>query len=56
MDAIGVGSLPIVVLTGFFGGAVMALQMSRALSHIRAGRQDRHAGVASPWCANWVRC
>lgn len=32
MDVIGVGSLPIVVLTGFFSGAVMALQMSRALS------------------------
>ena len=32
MDAIGVGSLPIVVLTGFFSGAVMALQMSRALA------------------------
>ncbi|MEO7651328.1 MAG: ABC transporter permease [Bryobacteraceae bacterium] len=32
MDIIGVGSLPIVILTGFFTGAVMALQMSRALS------------------------
>ncbi len=32
MDTIGVGSLPIVVLTGFFSGAVMALQMSRALA------------------------
>jgi len=32
MDVIGVGSLPIAVLTGFFSGAVMALQMSRALS------------------------
>ncbi len=31
MDLIGVGSLPIVVLTGFFSGAVMALQMARAL-------------------------
>ena len=31
MDIIGVGSLPIVMLTGFFSGAVMALQMSRAL-------------------------
>jgi phospholipid/cholesterol/gamma-HCH transport system permease protein len=31
MDYIGVGSLPIVVLTGFFSGAVMALQMSSAL-------------------------
>ncbi len=27
-DIIGVGSLPIVILTGFFSGAVMALQMS----------------------------
>ena len=32
MDAIGVGSLAIVSITGFFSGAVMALQMSRALS------------------------
>jgi phospholipid/cholesterol/gamma-HCH transport system permease protein len=32
MDYIGVGSLPIVVLTGLFSGAVMALQMSRALA------------------------
>jgi len=32
MDIIGVGSLPIAILTGFFSGAVMALQMSRALA------------------------
>jgi len=32
MDIIGVGSLPIVIMTGFFSGAVMALQMSRALA------------------------
>jgi phospholipid/cholesterol/gamma-HCH transport system permease protein len=32
MDTIGVGSLLIVVMTGFFSGAVMALQMSRALA------------------------
>jgi phospholipid/cholesterol/gamma-HCH transport system permease protein len=32
MDAIGVGSLQIVFMTGFFSGAVMALQMSRALA------------------------
>src|SRR5215467_8197462 len=32
MDNIGVGSLPIVVLTGFFSGAVMTLQMSQALN------------------------
>jgi phospholipid/cholesterol/gamma-HCH transport system permease protein len=36
MDRIGVGSLPIVVLTGFFSGAVMALQMSRALQQYGA--------------------
>ena len=32
MDRIGFGSLPIVVLTGFFTGAVLALQMSATLS------------------------
>jgi phospholipid/cholesterol/gamma-HCH transport system permease protein len=32
MDAIGVGSLPIVVMIGAFSGATMALQMSRALA------------------------
>src|SRR5512135_501748 len=31
-DLIGVGSLPIVVLTGFFTGAVLALQTSATLS------------------------
>jgi len=32
MDVIGVGSLPIVVLTGFFTGLVITMQMSRALA------------------------
>lgn len=32
MDAIGVGSLPIVLLTGFFTGAVLALQTYRTLT------------------------
>jgi phospholipid/cholesterol/gamma-HCH transport system permease protein len=32
MDTIGVGSLPIVILTGFFSGAVMSLQLSKALT------------------------
>lgn len=32
MDSIGVGSLPIVILTGFFTGAVMALQLASTLS------------------------
>ena len=39
MDSIGVGSLPIVVLTGFFTGAIMALQMSRALNQYGATNQ-----------------
>jgi phospholipid/cholesterol/gamma-HCH transport system permease protein len=39
MDIIGVGSLPIVILTGFFSGAVMALQMSRALNQYGATGQ-----------------
>lgn len=32
MDTIGVGSLPIVILTGFFTGGVLALQTYRTLS------------------------
>jgi phospholipid/cholesterol/gamma-HCH transport system permease protein len=36
MDVIGFGSLPIVVLTGFFSGAVMTLQMSKALGQYGA--------------------
>lgn len=39
MDLIGVGSLPVVILTGFFSGAVMALQMSRALQKYGATSQ-----------------
>jgi phospholipid/cholesterol/gamma-HCH transport system permease protein len=39
MDVIGVGSLPIVALTGFFSGMVMGLQMSRALNQYGATGQ-----------------
>ena len=39
MDVIGVGSLPIAILTGFFAGAIMALQMSRALNQYGASGQ-----------------
>jgi phospholipid/cholesterol/gamma-HCH transport system permease protein len=39
MDLIGVGSLPVTTLTGFFSGAVMALQMSRALQTYGATSQ-----------------
>lgn len=39
MDMIGIGSLPVVVLTGFFAGCIMALQMSRALQTYGATNQ-----------------
>jgi phospholipid/cholesterol/gamma-HCH transport system permease protein len=39
MDIIGVGSLLIVLLTGFFSGAIIALQMSRALNQYGAASQ-----------------
>jgi phospholipid/cholesterol/gamma-HCH transport system permease protein len=39
MDIIGFGSLPIVILTGFFAGAIIALQMSRALNTYGATSQ-----------------
>ena len=39
MDIIGVGSLPIVILTGAFSGAIIALQMARALNTYGASSQ-----------------
>src|SRR5580658_10026660 len=39
MDAIGVGSLPIVILTGFFSGVVITMQMARALAQYGATGQ-----------------
>lgn len=45
MDTIGVGSLPIVIMTGFFSGAVMALQMGRALGQY--GQTGRTGQVVS---------
>jgi len=39
MDIIGVGSLPIVLMIGFFTGSVMALQMSRVLTQYGATGQ-----------------
>ena len=45
MDNIGVGSLAIILLTGLFSGAVMALQMGRALGQY--GQTGRTATVVS---------
>jgi phospholipid/cholesterol/gamma-HCH transport system permease protein len=39
MDIIGVGGLPIVICVGFFAGAVMAMQMAKALSQYGAVSQ-----------------
>ena len=39
MDIIGVGSLPIVLLTSFFSGVVITMQMGRALSQYGATGQ-----------------
>lgn len=39
MDSIGVGSVPIVILTGFFSGAVMALSMAQSL--LQYGQANR---------------
>lgn len=39
MDIIGVGSLPIVILIGFFTGVVITMQMSRALDQYGATDQ-----------------
>jgi phospholipid/cholesterol/gamma-HCH transport system permease protein len=39
MDAIGVGSLPIVILVGFFSGIILGLQLGRALGTYGAQEQ-----------------
>jgi phospholipid/cholesterol/gamma-HCH transport system permease protein len=39
MDIIGIGSLPVCMMVGFFTGAVMGLQMSRALAQYGATGQ-----------------
>jgi len=39
MDIIGFGSLPLIMLTGFFTGAVITLQMSRTLNQYGASGQ-----------------
>ena len=46
MDSIGFGSVPIVVLTGFFSGAVMAMQMGRSLQQYgQTGRTGQFVSV-----------
>jgi phospholipid/cholesterol/gamma-HCH transport system permease protein len=45
MDTIGVGSIPIVVMMGFLSGAVMALQMARALAQY--GQVDRTGTIVA---------
>src|ERR1700753_3357047 len=40
MDSIGVGSLPIIVLTGFFTGCVLALQSATSLQEFGSGSHN----------------
>jgi phospholipid/cholesterol/gamma-HCH transport system permease protein len=47
MDSIGVGSIPVVALTGFFTGAVLALQSAKTLSTFGAvGQTGRAVGIS----------
>lgn len=54
-DQIGVGSLPIVVLTGFFTGAVLALQTSSTLQQF-GSLSLTESWSRFPWCESWDRC
>jgi phospholipid/cholesterol/gamma-HCH transport system permease protein len=46
METIGVGSVPIVLLTGFFSGAVMAMQMGRGLEQYgQTGRTGQFVSI-----------
>lgn len=46
MESIGVGSIPIVLLTGFFSGAVMAMQMGRGLQDYgQTGRTGQFVSI-----------
>ncbi len=47
MDSIGVGSIPVVTLTGFFTGAVLALQSAKTLSTFGAvGETGTAVGIS----------
>jgi len=46
MEAIGVGSVPIILLTGFFSGAVMAMQMGAGLQEYgQTGRTGQFVSI-----------
>ena len=53
-DLIGVGSLPIVALTGFFTGAVLALQAANTLERFGPSRWSANWSLFR-WCANLAR-
>jgi len=53
-DAIGVGSLPIVVLTGFFTGAVLALQASNTPPAFRLALAGRTTGFGFHGARTWA--
>src|SRR5258705_12763133 len=51
MDDIGVGSLPIVLLSGFFIGAVMVLPTSTQFERVVQASLTRHIGSFALVCA-----
>ncbi len=56
MDTIGVGSLPIVLLTGFFSRRRDGAADGPRARAIRADRTHRHKWSPSSWSANSGRC
>ena len=55
-DLIGVGSLPIVVLTGMFTGIVLALNTSKTLETVWISFSSPAGRFLFPWCGNSAPC
>ena len=55
MDSIGVGSTPIIVLTGFFTGCVLALQSATSLQEFGSVNLTGNL-VALSWSKSSARC
>ena len=55
LDAIGIGSLTVVILTGTFTGMVLALQSGLTLDQFGGGRWSAGSS-ARRWSRNWARC
>ena len=56
MEFVGVGSLPIIMLVGFFSGAVVGAAGDRGAAHLQPGALRRRDRRASRWRRSWRRC